>query len=155
MTEAEKLFDEYSRIQNNIRGLQLELDKAEDDRDKEYERALRCSHFTSTIGKTLYDDTGRSGDPVGNIVVQICDLFASRVLNVYIRLEAELAKEKQIQDIIEKAELNSMEMEYVRLRLERGKKAWKAAAQKLNYSESRVFDFRRSALNKIERVLEL
>jgi hypothetical protein len=148
MSEAKKLLERYQAILNDIRGLRLRLDQAEADRQSEYDRLLRCCNITSAIGKNLVNDTGHTGDPVGNAVQRIVDLFTARATNISMQLVIKMAELERIEAIINKAGLNKEEQQYIDIRFIEGKKVWQTA-QKMSYCESRAGDYKRSALAKI------
>jgi predicted DNA-binding protein (UPF0251 family) len=149
---AEELLDKYRAVKNKIKNLQLQLERAEADRQAEYDRLLRCSNLTRGI-KALYDDTGHAGDPVGNAVRRIVDLFTNRVTNIQMQLSISIGEMEQIEKIVNSAGLSYEEQQYIYLRYYDGLKAWETA-NKIGYSESRAFDIRRSALKKINSALK-
>lgn len=152
MTKAELLLQDLKAVQQKIEGLKLRLDKAESDRQCEYDRLLRCTSFTKAIGQTLYDDTGRAGDPTGEAVTRIIELFTDRITNIKLQLEINLNELRRLENIIDGAGLNDVEYKYIQLRYIDNEQAWKAA-QGISYSERQALRVKRTALYKITKAI--
>jgi hypothetical protein len=150
---AIELLNGYRAIQEKMKGIKLNLYNAEADRQTEYDRLLRCSNFTQSINKHLVDDTGKTGDPVGESVTRIVDLFTDRITNLNVQYEAALFELKRIENIIDKAKLNEAEWKYIRLRFIEGLSVWKVEGA-INYESTQAWKYKNSALDKIERAMQ-
>lgn len=144
MTDTEKQLYEYSDTKKRIAELERQLDELKAKQESQYDRLLGAKppKEIKTSGGSLYD-------PVVDAVAQLVDVYARRINDVAFKFMLARNKLNIIEDIIDKAELTEMELRYVQLRYFDRLPAWKVA-QALHLCEKQAYNYRRSALEKIE-----